>query len=273
MAWTGGWWILAWTRFTWFAPFQRFTFFPLWIGFTATVCALTWQRSGRRSLLAQPAPALLLFGTSALFWWIFEWLNRFVRNWHYLGVEDFGPIAYAAHASLCFSTVLPAVFAVREWLGTFHGFAQVTARGPAWRWMNTRAAGCGITAAGAAGLVLAGVRTQEFYGAIWIAPLALVYGAGLIRGETGFWTELANGRWHHVTAWALAALLCGFFWEMWNVFSTAKWIYTVPYVERWHLFEMPALGYAGYLGFGLECRLVAEHLSAFRSFEAPQDTG
>ena len=35
------------------------------------------------------------------------------------------------------------------------------------------------------------------------------------------------------------------------------WIYTVPFVQRWHVFEMPVLGYLGYLPFGLECGLAA----------------
>ena len=56
----------------------------------------------------------------------------------------------------------------------------------------------------------------------------------------------------------LAALICGCFWEMWNVFSLEKWIYTVPFVDRFHIFEMPLLGYAGYLPFGLECAVAAE---------------
>ncbi|MCX5879514.1 MAG: hypothetical protein NTY44_10440 [Deltaproteobacteria bacterium] len=56
----------------------------------------------------------------------------------------------------------------------------------------------------------------------------------------------------------LAALLCGLFWEMWNFYSLAKWVYHVPFVQRFHLFEMPLLGYAGYLPFGMECLVVAE---------------
>jgi hypothetical protein len=44
---------------------------------------------------------------------------------------------------------------------------------------------------------------------------------------------------------------------MWNFYSMPKWIYTVPGVDRWHVFEMPLLGYAGYLPFGLECLAVA----------------
>ena len=55
---------------------------------------------------------------------------------------------------------------------------------------------------------------------------------------------------------ALAALICGFFWEMWNFYSLARWTYSVPLVHRFQIFEMPLLGYAGYLPFGLECAVM-----------------
>ena len=57
-------------------------------------------------------------------------------------------------------------------------------------------------------------------------------------------------------ALSLGALVCGLFWEMWNFYSAAKWVYTVPYVFRYLLFEMPLLGYGGYLPFGLECAVI-----------------
>jgi hypothetical protein len=45
---------------------------------------------------------------------------------------------------------------------------------------------------------------------------------------------------------------------MWNFHSAAKWIYAVPFVNRFHFFEMPILGYAGYLPFGLECAIIGD---------------
>ncbi len=48
-----------------------------------------------------------------------------------------------------------------------------------------------------------------------------------------------------------ATLFTGFFWEMWNFYSIPKWIYTIPYVDFWKVFEMPILGFGGYLPFGL----------------------
>jgi hypothetical protein len=47
-------------------------------------------------------------------------------------------------------------------------------------------------------------------------------------------------------------LLTAFFWEFWNYWAYPKWIYTIPFVDFWHIFEMPLLGYGGYLPFSLE---------------------
>ena len=52
---------------------------------------------------------------------------------------------------------------------------------------------------------------------------------------------------------AIAALICGVLWELWNYRSLARWEYTIPFVQRFEVFEMPLLGYAGYLPFGLVC--------------------
>ena len=53
-------------------------------------------------------------------------------------------------------------------------------------------------------------------------------------------------------ALAAGALICGWFWEMWNYWAFPKWQYTIPFVDFAHVFEMPLLGFGGYLPFGLE---------------------
>lgn len=255
LAWTSLWWVVAWTRFDAFAWGQRYTFFPLWLGFIVSVNALVWRRRGDGLMIRAPGRWLALFGASAAFWWGFEWLNRFARNWHYLGVEEFGPAVYLIHASLSFSTVLPAVAAVREWLGDDRWWHRAFAGLRPWPSLATRGSGVALVIVGAASLVLLGGRPQAAYAAIWTGPLALAAGLGLMRKPAAF-SAFAAGDWRPAASWALAALICGFFWELWNVHSLAKWIYTVPYVDRWHVFEMPLLGYTGYLPFGLTCGLV-----------------
>ncbi len=68
--------------------------------------------------------------------------------------------------------------------------------------------------------------------------------------------DIGRGDWRLSISSAMAALFCGWFWEMWNYYSLAKWEYAVPFVHRYQIFEMPVLGYAGYLPFGLECAVI-----------------
>jgi hypothetical protein len=266
--WTLLWWWLAWTRLPWFAWAQHYTFTPLWLGFIATVNALACRRG--RTCLLQRAPWkwLALFAASAAFWWVFEWLNRFVNNWHYLGAQGGGAAEYALHASLCFSTVLPAVAGVRELLGSRRRLQSWLSQGPRWSWLSRREAGVIMVAIGAAGLLLTGAQPVYFYPTLWAAPLLLGVGLAVLGRREGWWREVAAGDWRDAGSWALAALVCGFFWELWNLHSLAKWAYTVPFVQRWQVFEMPLLGYTGYLTFGLECALA----TAWILGEMPTDT-
>jgi hypothetical protein len=274
LAWTAGWWILAWNRWAWFEHLQPYTFFPLWLGFIVSVNAAIERRAGSCLMRRDPRRWLALFGASAGCWWAFEWLNRFVRNWHYLNVQNFGAVAYFVHATVCFSTVLPAVAAVAEWLSSHPGWNERMARGPAWTWLVRRETAMAFIVFGCVSLFATGGRPQWFYPALWISPLALFVAASVLTGRSGVAHEMAGGAWDRAGSWIAGALACGFFWELWNWRSLAKWIYTVPGVERWHLFEMPALGYAGYLPFGLKCLLVAEWVigDRWRSVERDDDS-
>jgi hypothetical protein len=96
---------------------------------------------------------------------------------------------------------------------------------------------------------------------LWIGPLLLFSSLQyLLSGET-LLARLTRGDWRPLLQPALAALACGFLWEFWNYWSLAKWHYSIPHVERFHLFEMPLLGYAGYLPFGVTCALVMDSLA------------
>jgi hypothetical protein len=258
LAFGGAAWVLAWTRFDWFAPLQRFTFTPLWIAYIVVVNAFTFRRTGRCLLLAQPGRLLLLAGVSAVFWWYFEYLNRFVQNWVYVNVGDFSPPAYALFATLPFATVLPAVAGTEELLATF---PRLTAGLDACRPVRlTPATGRGLCAFAAASLFCLPFFPNALFPLLWVAPALLLAGTAIWRGQPCVLDTLDSGDGRRLARLALAALACGFFWEMWNACSLAKWQYLVPYVNRFHLFEMPALGYAGYLPFGIECALVADVL-------------
>jgi hypothetical protein len=254
-------WFLAWTRFQWFAPFQAYTFLPLWLGFIVTVNSLTFTRSGKCLLTDHPRFFLALFPVSSLFWWFFEYLNRFVQNWHYLGVENFSPGEYILHASLCFSTVLPAVQSTEEYLAAIprlttplQNWRPVRVKNPvAWGWF--------LLALALPSLAGIAIYPDYLFPMLWLAPFLIITGVQIICREETVFRDLPKGDWRAVWLPALAALCCGFFWELWNFKSMAHWQYSVPFVDRFHIFAMPLLGYGGYLPFGLECMVVSRMLA------------
>ncbi len=243
-------WFLAWSGLDLPGPAEQHTFFPLWLGFILFLDGLVVRRSGTSLATASRRDFLWMFPVSAVSWWYFEFLNRSVRNWWYPDRMDFGPVHYLIYSSLCFSTVLPAIFEIRDLLATFPALRRRWSDGPRWRLPHAAPAAFLL---GALLLPLVTRYPDPLFFATWVAPLLLLAGAlGLARIESPF-DPVKRGDWTPVLLLAYAALACGFFWELWNAFSSPRWAYAVPYVDRFHLFAMPAVGYTGYLPFGPIC--------------------
>jgi hypothetical protein len=255
-------WVLAWNRFNWFGRFQPHTFTPLWLSFILVINALSLKHKGSCLITKRRGYFLLLFPVSAVFWWFFEYLNRFVQNWHYVGVR-YSPGEYFLYATISFSTVLPAVLSVREYLLT-HSWLQKEFEKyiPSGLFKSRKIAGLFLLLAGI-GLALTGVWPNHLFSLLWLAPLIVLISLQVFTGESHVLAGLETGDWRLIVSSALAAVICGWFWEMWNFYSLAKWQYSIPYLDRFRIFEMPVLGYAGYLPFGLQCTAVSELLSSW----------
>lgn len=259
LAWTAGWWVIAWTRLPAATPLQAHTFTPLWLGYIAVVNAWTFARSGRCMLTHQPRHLAALFMASAGFWWFFEYLNRFVQNWYYEGITDFTPLRYLLFATPAFGTVLPAVLGTADLLDTWAPAAAL--RRTSFRWpAATRLRSAALLLAACVGLAGIGIWPDYLYPLLWIAPLCLLVALRGLTGRPSVFAAAERGDWRRIAILMTAALICGFFWEMWNFHSHARWVYQVPFVGRFLIFEMPLLGFAGYLPFGLECAVIADAL-------------
>lgn len=256
--WTCLWWALAWTRFHWMAPLQEHTFTPLWLGYIVVVNAWTYARVGYCMMLHRPRYFLTLFPLSAVFWWLFEFLNRFVQNWYYIGVGGLSPLEYFLRATIPFSTVLPAVMGTAELLTSCPGMSAGLNRFKVIPIGHPARAGWSLLFLSCLSLSGIGLWPDYLFPFVWIGPLLLIVSLQSLNGRPTILTPLTGGNWRGVWVPALAALICGFWWELWNWHSLAHWEYALPFVDRFHLFEMPLLGYAGYLPFGLECVTVAD---------------
>ena len=227
----------------------EYAFFPLWLGYILIVDALVLRRQGASLMTSSPLTFGGMFLASIPLWWAFEGINYFTQNWHYLGAEKYSPLRYAVVASWHFSIVIPAVFETAELVGSF-GWVKRLRHGPVLPISHRT-----LIAAMALGLLSLAVLVfwpRYAYSVTWLSLFLLLDPINYLWGRPSILAQLRRGDWRTVAAFAVGALVCGWFWEMWNYWAFPKWEYTIPYVDFAHVFEMPLLGYAGYLAFGLE---------------------
>jgi hypothetical protein len=191
----------------------------------------------------------LWLGYALLAWWLFEAFNLRTHNWQYLGGERFSPLAYFLLTSVSFSTVMPAVFETAEFIRSA-GWMRRLSGGP--RLGPTRGVLLAMLCIGLTMLALSMIRPEYFYPFLWGSVFFLAEPINAWRGRPSLLGHLRSGDWRPAAALALGALICGFFWELWNFWSYPKWTYSTPGVDFLHVFEMPLLGFLGYLPFGLE---------------------
>ena len=235
----------------WTLPGARtaYLFFPLWLGYILVVDALV-QRRARNSLWSRsPKDFVLLFVLSAPVWWLFELINLRTANWKYLGRELFSPLEFDVLCTISFSIVIPAVFETAELMRSF-GWMQRFGSGS--RIPATHAVFVGLFVIGLMMLSAMLVWPKIFYPFTWISLVLIFEPINYWTGRPYFLKELRAGDWRTVISLALGALVCGFFWEMWNYYSFPKWTYHIPGAAFLRIFEMPLLGYGGYIPFALE---------------------
>lgn len=224
-------------------------FFPLWLGYCLTIDGLVFLRRGTSLFTRSRRKYLGLFLVSAPVWWLFELFNARLDNWHYQGAELFHPLVYALWATLSFTTVIPAVFGSAELFSSF-AFVQRLRRGPVVR--PDRQTTLVFFISGAVMLAAMLALPKIFFPFLWISIYFITEPINIWLGNRNLGSNIQNSDWRPVIALWLGVLLTAFFWEMWNYLAYPRWVYTVPWGDFWHVFEMPLLGYGGYLPFALE---------------------
>jgi hypothetical protein len=239
-------WIAAWSSIGWAA---QYAFFPLWLGYIFFVNGLSQVVFGRSLLTAMGRSFIWLFLFSIPMWWFFELMNSIVHNWHYVFAYPITALHYNIQASIDFSTVIPAVLSTAFFLCLVMTGHQAS-------FDKRPFPGEGVAAlefgAGCTCFALLMLFPNEGFPLVWIAPLLVLDAVARVTHVPNVISALAaRGNYLPIVAVAAATLITGFFWECWNFYSSPKWVYTIPYVGFWKVFEMPILGYLGYPFFGL----------------------
>lgn len=264
-------------------------FIPLmWTGYLLLSDAMIGSLMGQSWIGHAPRRFFSLALCSVPLWLIFEAYNLRLQNWVYVGLPEDRLLRNVGYV-WSFATIWPAIFLTADLVQAL-GFVVAPAfRRP--RYLETQnadpAGGVGakadvsvrsqkhrptlskefLLAMALVGLAFVSVpllvplRSGRYlFGAVWLGFALLLdplnhrwKGCSLLRGweegeNTAFWSFLASG------------MICGVFWEFWNYWAAAKWLYVFPIWQDWKIFEMPAPGYLGFPAFALECFVMYEFL-------------
>jgi hypothetical protein len=235
------------------STFVKMYFTPLvWTGYILFVDGLVARRKGASALSARRREFIISLPLSIICWYVFEGVNLLLENWTYHGLPDNTAARWLGYA-WSYATIFPGIFVTAELVESVIGS----------RLEGRRRIDIGIRAEKAFFIMgfLLFVVTLVFPSPYlcplpWISVLLLFEGLNDRLAVGSFSAMFRRGSYGLFVSLIVSGALCGFLWEFWNFWAGTKWRYSVPYLSDVKLFEMPVLGYLGFMPFALECYLM-----------------
>jgi len=247
-------------------------FTPLvWSAYILAIDAAVYSLRRRSLLRSEPGAFAWMAVLSIFLWLIFEAYNLRLVNWTYVGLPQNEYLRYFGYG-WSFATIWPAVLETAEFLlatqfrhrpaplspGLHKPAAEArplrldSAASPAppakpsWGWIALGLAMVTVP------LLVPRDSAQYMFGLVWLGFIFLIDPLNRRAGGPSMSGDLAAG--YRARLWSLliAGGVCGIFWEFWNYWAEAKWLYIFPILEDWRVFEMPAPGFLGFPPFAIE---------------------
>jgi len=217
---------------TWFYPLVWWSYVAIADGVLA--------RRGTPLLTSRGRTVGLAFASWA-FWLMFEAINLRIADWFYVGVPELRPVRWVG-ISLSFATVLPLLLVTERLLdGRVRRDAFRVRPLRLTRWPRGA-----VQVVGALFLVLPLAWPDYAFPLVWGFLPLLLDPANHRAGRPSLLADWERGSARRFVLLLLAGLICGLMWEAWNFLAVGRWVYTVPFLDRVKLFEMPPLGFLGF---------------------------
>lgn len=262
---------LLWSKVTAPGYLTHFLLIPLWWGFVFVLDGIVYLRTrGKSPMVVNPRSLLAMAVASSTGWMVFDYVNYYIdENWYYPNGKLINPTVFYSYGLIGSSAFLPQIFEWSILLKSTSYFKNKYSGGPAVRFSPYFFGG--MMFAGFVFLFVVVYYPQKLFYAIWLSPLFILVG---LLPFFRIWSPAnpitERGDWSVLVIIAIAGLIQGTLWEFWNFFSVehcpflspgmcpgseannpAFWEYAIPYVNVRHIFEMPVLGYFGYIPFAI----------------------
>jgi hypothetical protein len=249
------WWLLT----AWATP-------ACWWGYILAVDAWIYRREGTSMLTARRNLFVLQCILSVAFWCVFEGYNRLMPGWQYVNLTKDLPARFVGYV-VSFATIMPGMF-LTCWLLQSHS-AFIHARMPRIRWSGASLNVSMLT--GTLFCVLPPFVAAEWRGYlwafVWMGPFFLLEPFNYRRGMPSIFRDWERGDLSRTLQLFAAGALCGLLWEFWNMWAFTKWVYVFPVGQALKYFEMPFVGFLGFLPFVLDYFAMFHFVASFFTHE------
>lgn len=229
-------------------PIHTFYYIFAWWSYIIFIDGIIYIIKKDSLIISRTKEFFIMLPVSSAFWFFFEILNIRLNNWKYINIPFDDNIRYFGYI-ISYATVLPAIFETTELIQTLKLFKKIRIKS-----ININEKHFPIFIySGFAMLFLILLFPRYFFAFTWIFLIFLIEPINYKLGLVSIIREIRAARWEKIFNILLAGLICGILWEMWNFNAGAKWIYNVPFVGNFKIFEMPVAGYLGFPVFALEC--------------------
>jgi len=239
-------------------------------GYVLLADAAVWSLRGESRLANALRHFLSLAFWSVPLWLIFEAYNLRMENWTYVGLPE-NLLVRSVGYVWSFATIWPAILETADLVEALAVFRpQVRCRAPLRPIALFSILIVGLLFVAVPVLIPAPLG-QYLFGLVWVGFALLLDPPNYhLRGRS-LLREFEAGRTSTFYTLLLAGLICGIFWEFWNYWAAAKWVYVFPILQGGKIFEMPLPGYLGFPPFAVECFVMYEFLRVLgRQFASPR---
>jgi len=235
---------------------KRWFFSFAWWSFILVVDSLNFRKT-KSSPLSGPLKDFLFTALISVFvWLIFELFNLRLKNWSY---HDLPPNLLERWLGyfLAFATVIPAMKEISIFVESL-----VKKKLALFRIKVTQALLVSSVLTGGMSILLVLIWPRIFFPLTWLCFIFLVEPLNFWLKNKTFLKDLERRDWTRFWSWVLAGLVAGILWEFWNFRAESHWQYFLPYLNFCRVFQMPILGYTGFLPFALEVFVLYQFLLA-----------
>jgi hypothetical protein len=247
---------VAWWRITtWATP-------VCWWAYILIIDAWIYRRKGASLLTDRRESLVIQCILSIVFWCLFEAYNRVMPGWRYVHLEQNLSVRLLGYA-IAFATIMPALFLTCEFLQSHEFF------GRAWRPQIRWGRGALVTSVvvGAVFVLVPPLMPPQTRGYlwafVWMGWFFLLEPFNYWRGVPSIYRDWQYGDLSRTLQLFGAGAVCGLLWEFWNMWAYTKWVYIFPLGQNARYFQMPLVGFLGFLPFALECFAMFHFVASF----------